>query len=63
MESSVPSSNDPASSQRATRFYKDLLRDVASLPGVVAVGASRATPGYTASDGGYGWITCRPWTN
>ena len=59
METSVPSSDDPASARRATRFYKDLLRDVAVLPGVVSTAATRATPGHTASDGGY-WLDHLP---
>jgi putative ABC transport system permease protein len=58
METSVPAS-DLKSAQRATRFYKDFLRDVAALPGVVASGATRATPGHTASDGGY-WLDHLP---
>ena len=58
METSVPAS-DLKSAQRATRFYKDFLRDVAALPGVVASGATRATPGHTASDGSY-WLDHLP---
>jgi putative ABC transport system permease protein len=58
METNVPAS-DLESSRRATRFYKDLLRDVAALPGVTASGATRATPGHTASDGGY-WLDHLP---
>src|SRR6202167_2090100 len=52
MQSDVPSS-DLASARRATRFYKDLLADLATLPGVSAVGGTRNTPGTVFSDGGY----------
>ena len=52
MESSVPASN-LASARRATRFYRDLLADLATLPGVSAVGATRNPPGVVFSDGGY----------
>jgi putative ABC transport system permease protein len=52
MESSVPAS-DLASAQRATRFYKDLMADLATLPGVSAVGGARNTPGVVFSEGSY----------
>jgi hypothetical protein len=52
MESSVPSSTWP-DARRATRFYKDLLADLATLPGVSAVGGVRNIPGTAASDGSY----------
>jgi predicted permease len=52
MESSVPAS-DLESARRATRFYKDLLADLATLPGVSAAGGVRNTPGTVGSDGGY----------
>jgi len=52
MESSVPSS-DLASARRATRFYKDLLADLATLPGVSAVGGTRNPPGRAFSEGTY----------
>ena len=58
MESSVPA-GDLASSQRATRFYKDLLRDIAALPGVSSTGAVRTTPGHVMSNGGY-WLDHLP---
>jgi putative ABC transport system permease protein len=58
MESSVPAS-DLKSAQRATRFYKDLLRDVAALPGVTASGATRTLPGHVISNGGY-WLDHLP---
>lgn len=52
MESSVPAS-DLAGARRATRFYKDLLSDLAALPGVSAVGATRTPPGTPGSNGTY----------
>jgi len=52
MESSVPAAG-LESARRATRFYKDLLADLATLPGVSAVGATRNPPGVVFSDGGY----------
>ena len=52
MESSVPAS-DLASSRRATRFYKDLLADLATLPGVTAAGGTRNPPGTVFSEGSY----------
>jgi putative ABC transport system permease protein len=59
METSVPASDDVASARRATRFYKDLLHDVAALPGVAASAATRTTPGHVASNGGY-WLDHLP---
>jgi putative ABC transport system permease protein len=58
METSVPAS-DEKSARRATSLYKDLLRDVAALPGVTASGATRATPGHVGSNGGY-WLDHLP---
>ncbi len=58
MESSVPA-GDLASSRRATRFYKDLLRDIAALPGVSSAGATRTTPGHVMSNGSY-WLDRLP---
>jgi len=52
MESSVPASDLPGA-RRATRFYKDLMADLATLPGVSAVGGARNTPGIVFSDGSY----------
>jgi len=52
MESSVPAS-DLNSARRATRFYKDLRLDLATLPGVSAVGGTRSTPGEVTSEGSY----------
>jgi putative ABC transport system permease protein len=52
IESSVPASG-LESSRRATRFYNDLLTDLATLPGVAAVGATRNTPGAAFSEGSY----------
>jgi putative ABC transport system permease protein len=55
---SVPAS-DLVSAQRATRFYKQLLPKVRTLPGVLDAGATMAPPGHAASDGGY-WIDHLP---
>jgi predicted permease len=52
MESSVPSSS-LEDARRATRFYKDLLADLAALPSVSAVGGAGNTPGTPFSDGSY----------
>ncbi len=52
MESSVPNS-DLATARRATLFYKDLLADLATVPGVAATGATRTPPGVVFSNGGY----------
>jgi predicted permease len=58
MESSVPAS-DLKSARRATSLYKDLLRDVAALPGVTGTGATRSMPGHVISNGGY-WLEHLP---
>jgi putative ABC transport system permease protein len=55
---SVPAS-DLESARRATRFYTQLLPEIAKLPGVLAAGGTTAPPGDTASDGGY-WIDFLP---
>jgi predicted permease len=52
METSVPSST-LESAKRATRFYKDLLAQAASVPGVLAAGATVAPPGRIRSNGAY----------
>jgi len=38
---------------RARQFYKDVLSSIATLPGVVAAGATMAPPGYVDSTGAY----------
>src|SRR5438034_115733 len=38
---------------RARQFFKDMLPQVATLPGVLAAGATMAPPGYVDSTGGY----------
>ncbi len=58
MEADVPAS-DLESARRGTRFYKDLLDQVTSIPGVLNAGATRTTPGHVSSDGGY-WIDRLP---
>jgi predicted permease len=52
MSASVPAT-DIESARRGTRFYKDLLAAVSSIPGVTSVGATRIPPGRVASNGGY----------
>jgi putative ABC transport system permease protein len=52
MQSDVPSSN-LEDARRATRFYKDLIADLATLPGISAIGGARNIPGTTGSDGSY----------
>jgi putative ABC transport system permease protein len=66
MSASVPltksfslSASDLENAKRAMHFYKDLLVDVRSLPGVLNAGATMAAPPGTASDGGY-WIDFLP---
>ncbi len=53
METSVPASEDIGSALRAQRFYKTLSGEIAVLPGVSAVGATRILPGQIGSDGAY----------
>jgi predicted permease len=52
MRATVPA---PASGgmARTRQFFKDMLAQVAPLPGVVAAGATMAPPGYVDSTGGY----------
>ena len=52
MSSSVPSST-LETAREATRFYKGLLKDIAQIPGVTAVGAARTPPGRVGSNGTY----------
>ena len=52
MQTSVPAS-DLNGARRATRFYRDLLADLAALPGVSAAGATRNPPGDVFSEGAY----------
>jgi putative ABC transport system permease protein len=58
MEASVPSS-DLEGARRATRFYQELVAQVALMPGVASVAATRTPPGQEGSDGGY-WIDHLP---
>jgi predicted permease len=53
METSVPASEDIETSRRAARFYKTLSGEIAAIPGVSAVGATRILPGHIGSDGAY----------
>jgi len=53
METSVPTSDSLASARSAARFYKSLSTEIAVLPGVSAVGATREVPGKAGSSGDY----------
>jgi predicted permease len=44
---------------RARQFFKDVLPEIAALPGVSAVGATMAPPGYVDSTGAY-WVDHMP---
>ncbi len=52
MSSNIPSSS-LESARQGTRFYKGLLKEIAQIPGVTAVGASRIPPGRVGSNGTY----------
>lgn len=52
MEASVPA-GDLEGVRRASRFYRDLLADIGTLPGVTAAGAARTPPGEIGSWGAY----------
>jgi putative ABC transport system permease protein len=54
MGTSVPAHNIETA-RRAAPFYRDLMAQAASLPGVISVGAARVPPGEIMSNGGY-WI-------
>jgi putative ABC transport system permease protein len=58
MNSSVQASGLEGA-RRATRFYRTLLADISTLPGVLGSGATMATPGHVQSNGGY-WIDHLP---
>jgi predicted permease len=58
VETNIPAS-DLKDAQRSTRVYKALLGDIATIPGVSSVSATRIAPGRTGSDGGY-WIDHAP---
>jgi predicted permease len=56
MRATVPRRNAPEEIQRANQFFKDVLSESASLPGVLATGATMAPPGNpesTSSSGSY----------
>jgi len=59
METSVPTSEDLESVRRAARFYRTLSTEIAALPGVSAVGATRSLPGKAESNGDY-WLDHLP---
>jgi putative ABC transport system permease protein len=50
---------DVENAKRAVGFYQELLTEVATLPGVLSVGATMAAPPNTASNGSY-WIDFLP---
>lgn len=52
MSAEVPGSSLERA-REGTRFYKGLLKDVAQIPGVTAVGATRTPPGEAGADGMY----------
>jgi putative ABC transport system permease protein len=52
MRATVPRLNTPDEAQRANRFFKDVLSKTASLPGVLAAGATMAPPGHVFGPGG-----------
>jgi len=52
MEADVPSSS-LEDARKATRFYKDLFKDIAQVPGVISVGAAGVAPGRSGSNGSY----------
>jgi predicted permease len=58
MQADVPTS-DLESARRGTRFYKDLLNQVATIPGVLNASATRTMPGRVSSSGGY-WTDYLP---
>ena len=58
MEADVPAS-DLEGARRATRFYKELLAQAGTMPGVLNAGATRTTPGHVSSNGSY-WIDHLP---
>jgi putative ABC transport system permease protein len=58
MSASVPAT-DVETARRAGRFYQDLIAQVAAIPGVSAVSASRTPPGRVSSNGGY-WVDHEP---
>ncbi len=52
MSAEVPASS-LETARAGTQFYKSLMADIESIPGVTAVGASRTPPGEVGSDGTY----------
>src|SRR5262249_22924065 len=64
MSASVPMrraflASDVENARHGTDFYRNLLAEVATLPGVLNAGATMAAPPNTASNGGY-WIDALP---
>jgi predicted permease len=52
MKTSYPAS-DPAGEERAGRFFKQLVSEISTAPGVSAAGATMGPPGHVESAGGY----------
>jgi len=59
MRATVPRRFTPEEAQRANQVFKDVLSQVASLPGVLAAGATMAPPGHVESSGSY-WVDHMP---
>ena len=57
-ETSIPALN-LETAKKAGTLYRDVLADIASVPGVSAAGAMQAIPGHVTSYGSY-WIDRRP---
>jgi len=53
MTTSVPVAADDEGRSRAVQFYRDLLPQLAALPGLSIVGATNATPGQIGSESPY----------
>ncbi len=55
MRATVPRSFTPEDARRANQVFKDVLSQIATLPGVLAAGATMAPPGHVESSGSY-WV-------
>jgi putative ABC transport system permease protein len=53
MRATVPAPAFPLGIERTRQFFKEMLARVGRLPGVLAVGATMAPPGYVDSTGAY----------
>jgi len=59
MRATAPGRFTPDDSRRANQFFKDVLSQIAQVPGVLAAGATMAPPGRVESSGHY-WIDHLP---